>query len=338
MRFKTHSHRTHNLTTEDGQEVEIAYKPYSENDILGEVVGDKLVVAYLVHDDDDCGDIEDMIGEGVGKLYSFHRHAGQEDHTAGLEALGRDGNGDRDLQTVFDNAGEEARALYVAEALERIPLEGIVYYLGSHYDQLEGEGALEFATRVLIADYDEQSYPGSVFFGGILDDVLNKLFDDPLYFPGNPDAVSLDCYDHSGQTWSVSGGGMQCRWDTANGAGVWVPDDCLKSQLDSDEASGLNRYEQAVKYCRQFLESFNSMINGDVYGCVTEVFQKTGENADDWEQLEEDACWRYVGHAYAKETLQGEYFDSVVERLKKANHDNAIAFDKVEDTEGGSCD
>ena len=32
---------------------------------------------------------------------------------------------------------------------------------------------------------------------------------------------------------------------------------------------------------------------------------------------EEDACWGFIGHDYAKETLQGEYFDSVIERLKK---------------------
>jgi hypothetical protein len=45
------------------------------------------------------------------------------------------------------------------------------------------------------------------------------------------DKVLLDCYDHGGQVWSVSGAGMQCRFDTAKGAGFWVPDSCAKEEI-----------------------------------------------------------------------------------------------------------
>lgn len=41
---------------------------------------------------------------------------------------------------------------------------------------------------------------------------------------GNPLAVALDVYEHSGMHLSVSGEGMQCRWDTTRGGAVWVPD------------------------------------------------------------------------------------------------------------------
>jgi hypothetical protein len=42
---------------------------------------------------------------------------------------------------------------------------------------------------------------------------------------GNPLAVMLDIYEHSGVWYSVSGGGMQCAWDTSRGGAVWVPDE-----------------------------------------------------------------------------------------------------------------
>lgn len=45
----------------------------------------------------------------------------------------------------------------------------------------------------------------------------------------NPHAVLLDVYEHSGTSWSLSGEGMQCQWDTSKAAGVWVPDDeCIQ--------------------------------------------------------------------------------------------------------------
>lgn len=222
MKLKTHRTRTDNLETDEGYELELCHEPYSEDDIHVQVVGEKIVVAYLVHDDD-CPDIDDMLGDGMGRMCSFHRHASKDEHRDGLEALGR-----------------------------------------------------------------------------------------------NADAVLLDVYDHSGQWWSVSGGGVRCQWDTASGAGVWLPDDVLTQQLNDDEAKGLDRRSKAVEYAEQFLSQFNAINTGDVYGCATEVFQRTGPEDDDWESYAEDSCWGFVGHDYAKETLKVEYFDSAVERLRKA--------------------
>ncbi len=48
----------------------------------------------------------------------------------------------------------------------------------------------------------------------------------------NKYAVLLDVYDHSGQVYSISGEGMQCRWDTARGGAVWVPDACAQEEID----------------------------------------------------------------------------------------------------------
>tara|TARA_R110001583_G_scaffold7080_3_gene35226 strand:+ start:602 stop:1591 length:990 start_codon:yes stop_codon:yes gene_type:complete len=51
---------------------------------------------------------------------------------------------------------------------------------------------------------------------------------------GNKYAVLLDVYKHSGEYWSVSEEGRQCGWDTSRGAGVFVPDEYMEPQLDSE--------------------------------------------------------------------------------------------------------
>jgi hypothetical protein len=45
--------------------------------------------------------------------------------------------------------------------------------------------------------------------------------------PPDKDVIMLDLYDHSGCTWSISGTGTQCRWDTSRWEAVWVPDKCI---------------------------------------------------------------------------------------------------------------
>ena len=56
---------------------------------------------------------------------------------------------------------------------------------------------------------------------------------DPDIIP-NPFAIVLDKFEHGEVSWSVFGEGMQDRWDTSHGAGVWIPDDaCLEHILSS---------------------------------------------------------------------------------------------------------
>ena len=112
------------------------------------------------------------------------------------------------------------------------------------------------------------------------------------------DGVLLDCYEHGEQHWSISGKGTQCRFDTARGAGVWVPDDCLRSQLDADEREGKDRRAQAVLYAQQFLEQYNAIINGEVYGIVTEIYDEHGGF------ISCDHCWGYVGSEGTAEEMK----------------------------------
>ena len=192
--------------------VTLTVAPVDHLEPLAAKSGDKLIIVYAVQDDH--LDLEDLLGDGMGKLLSLHRHSNT--HGQAFAALGRD-----------------------------------------RYGEL-----------------------------------------DPAFIPDR-DAVVLNCTTRCGQLWTVrdTGGSLP-------GAGVWIPDDCLRSQLDDDEKAGKDRHAQAVLYAGQFLESYNAIINGEVYGIVTETYDEHGGF------INCDHCWGYVGSEDTAEEMKMQ-FDSV---------------------------
>jgi len=218
MQIKSISRHQHYAHIDDVT-VELEFKPAYEEYMLSERRGDKIVVAYLVYDDH-YGDIQDLMGEATGRLYSLHR-------------LGPRGDSEK-----------------AADAIEN-----------------------------------------------------------------NVDAVLLDCYDHGGQSWSMYGTGTQCQFDTARGAGVWVPDEGLLEHLV--ELKGKKRRAQAIEFCKQFLETYNAILGGEVYGCVVETFQQDASDEDMWRRVSEDACWGFIGSKDSMESLQSEFFAPAVESVEE---------------------
>lgn len=51
--------------------------------------------------------------------------------------------------------------------------------------------------------------------------------------------VLLDIYEHGGMAYSVTGTGMQCRWDTTRGGAIWVPDDGAQENIRYNVLRGL---------------------------------------------------------------------------------------------------
>jgi len=298
--------RNRTVITEDfeGFDYELEFEPVG--DILKAKVGDKVVIAYLVRDDD-YRDIDDMMGDCMGKLLSFHGHS--KDIAEGLTALGKDSDGEPDLDAVWDEHWEAATRRYVAMAMRDATPDQIIEQFEE--DPCDMPEAVEVARDLLEQDCVGVSRWDRVLYEESMLQVLLEMWSEPEYFPGDPDAQLLDCYDHSGQHWSLSGGGMQCRWDTASGAGVWQPDKYLRQQIDSDVAEGKDRQAQCRIYAQQFLDQFNAIISGDVYGCVVETFELEGD------QIESDSCWGFVGGEYAEESLKDCFFDPTCEALAK---------------------
>lgn len=78
--------------------------------------------------------------------------------------------------------------------------------------------------------------------------------------------------------------------------------------------------DAASKYAESICSSYQSWCNGDVYGCVVEVFDRIGDDPDEphWESDgDHDACWGFIGSDYALESLKSEYFEPAVKRLQK---------------------
>jgi hypothetical protein len=115
----------------------------------------------------------------------------------------------------------------------------------------------------------------------------------------------LDCYEHGGQVWSVTGSGPQCLFDTARGAGVWVPDQCLREELDSIKTNeGIDAARtKTVEFARQALGSYNAWLAGDCYGVAVDVFSIAGDRLN---LIDESAVWGYVGRKWAEESLSEE--------------------------------
>lgn len=67
----------------------------------------------------------------------------------------------------------------------------------------------------------------------------------------------LSCYQHSGTSWSLKGEGTQCRWDTAQIAGVLV--------WEGKAADCGSTPEEREAYARGTLETYTEWLNGGTY-------------------------------------------------------------------------
>ena len=111
----------------------------------------------------------------------------------------------------------------------------------------------------------------------------------------NKDAVRIDKYEHSGISYSVSGEGRQCRFDTSDTWAVWYPDNCLLDELKG--LKGIARRKKCIEYARQACELCNQWANGEVYCIVRENFDLNKE------QIDYDIVGGYFGREYAEKEL-----------------------------------
>jgi hypothetical protein len=99
-------------------------------------------------------------------------------------------------------------------------------------------------------------------------------------------AFLLDYYEHGGCAWSLSGGGMQCQWDTARRAGLLVWE-------HKPEDMGAKTPEDRAKDAKGFLEVYNAWCNGEGYGysIVERVTLPCGHTED----KDLDSCFGFYG-------------------------------------------
>jgi hypothetical protein len=295
----------------DGLTAELSFEPscvmnYVEHKIAKQ--SGLVVVGYLVDDHDVGNPLDDC--DGMGHIYSSHRHSGQ--HAKMQDALGLDSDWRRDLSLpVVEREAESAlkelvrtrfQVDLVAFILECANNSGLTRDQALAYFVEDFTGRLPYHQETWLTEKVREH----VTWERLLDEAWQLARRSGQV--GDPYAVMLDCYEHGCQVWSVTGSGPQCLFDTARGAGVWVPDQFLREELDSiktNEGIDMAR-SKAVEFARQALGSYNAWLAGDCYGVAVDVFSTEGDRL---KLVDESAVWGYVGREWAESALSDE-FDS----------------------------
>lgn len=278
-------------------EVELEYCPCEWVDpIIEAAPNGNVIVGYLCQDSDCQNPLEDC--DGMGEIHHHPRSRYGSRDSGYCDALGLDSYGEPRLDLILDRHYDEAFKRYVEKLIDTRGVEWLAETFSEDYTRDEDETDEQFVMDAL--HQSTEGYPWEqVTFADDMQDVLTTMFHEPEYFPGDPDAILLDLYEHGGVAYSVSGGGMQCRWDTSTGESVWIPDACLRDELEKI-ADPTGRYRKAKEYAAQACETYTSWCNGDNYGVVVQTHDSEGHLYD------EDACWGYIGGDYAEEELAGQ--------------------------------
>lgn len=314
MRYRQTHDTNHTLDTPFGEvEVQFSADMADYDGALAHREGDHLVVAYLSHDNDpsmhpldDCDGMGKIIGRGK---YETRNH----DESELFEALGLDRSGDPNYELVAD----EVNAAW-KEYIESVSPDTWYDFIETLY------GNVDMGERInLINKWRDELMEVDAFYEGNVcycvmeaekyvtdrdassedcrraaahldfdvekttETLWRKAYDEGRI--GNPDAVILDVYDHSGIAWSISGGGTQCRWDTSRGAGIWIPDACAKDEIERRAPVYATAYIRQTQWLKgkgqqyQLVDtaSKNSIAMSDDWGDLWKMAQKYAEAAGD---------------------------------------------------------
>lgn len=224
--------------------------------MLDKVSEDKLVLTYLADDSDCRSPLESCDGEGG--IFTSHRHAGQDSHRSMQQALGLDSDWNEDLY--HSEALKLTSELIINQLKSDKNLRARLTRLMNKYstkainslnslilqaceDMNDGVYVTDTFVRYFCNQYYLHNMEGREHetlseLGAIAESKLNDGFNlaRSRGLIGNNLAIKLDIYEHGGISYSVSGEGMQCRFDTSRGAAVWVPDDCARENIDTKAA------------------------------------------------------------------------------------------------------
>lgn len=241
MKFRIETHNYFELP--NGVEVELPFNP--EDWLQDELVTVERPdggyrVAYLVHDDYCQNPLEECDGMGVIWHHPRSRYGKSDGY---YEALGLDSYGDPiiDEDKLQQMWHDKVMALslqdfYINPALRKVAdAEDLREMLAD--ESIIGDYTFEQNARSAWSVRLEDADPDDV--QTLIDKVEEKLSDwnyaaaeQECQQPMDKYAVLLDVYDHSGRSYSLSGGGIQCRWDTSQGEAVWAADAYTKEEID----------------------------------------------------------------------------------------------------------
>lgn len=241
MIFRTETH--HYFELPNGVEVELPLEP--ENWLQDELVTVERPdggyrIAYLMHDVHCDNPLDDC--DSLGKVWHHPRsHYGKSDgyyEACGLDSYGDPVIDEDKLQQMWHDKvmALSLQDFYINPALREIAdAEDLREMLAD--ESIIGDYTFEQNARSAWGVRLEDADPDDV--QALIDKVEEKLIDwsyaaaaDECQQPMDKYAVLLDVYEHGARAYSLSGGGMQCRWDTSRGEAVWVADKYAKEEID----------------------------------------------------------------------------------------------------------
>ena len=222
------------------------------------VVMERFIVAGGLCFDDDaerCNPLAE--GHAMGCLYHRGRRARRDEEEYFFHALGRDGDGNKDLGDE-GVSGQLADCVVASLRKNRSLMATLGNLLRSRDKAATWNAVLQTVEDAVhqegwefALDYIAKQFLDVPWWNDLapcwhdkLKDLANLLCESEAEAAweralvagsiGYPLAVLLDIYDHGGVVYSVTGHGMQCRWDTTRGGAIWVPDEDAEDNIRSN--------------------------------------------------------------------------------------------------------
>jgi hypothetical protein len=245
VKIKKHVKTSYSVSSSEFPDTtfEVSFEPvdlYQKEPVIIRKINDNLaVVGYLSRDDTPQDPTE---WDGNGHIYTSNRWA--SDHDKMQSALGLNSSWEPDLELVDIQLVDDRYIEYFCANTEVEDL--IEHYERGTERELEltsGPSDADMAYKIYCAEEDLRCNASwNLKYADVYEDIQKTMWEEGRADGtiGNPHAVLLDVYDHGGQSFSISGQGMQCRWDTARGAAVWVPTDSDVENIHQQVLKALN--------------------------------------------------------------------------------------------------
>ncbi len=211
-------------------EFELPIKPSEGyDDFLVYENAEGLMLGYLFDDPDVQDPQEDDCM--FGNIYSAHRNSGT--HKEMQKALGLNSDWQPDLDLIEEEAVVE-RAFKVLEDSKSL-VAGTVASdwtcAAEHFLDYWTKEPEESLMDAMKRSWDNENDLSDA--GVPVDGIRQALWSEGRLNGtiGDKHAVSLDVYEHGLVSYSVSGSGTQCQWDTAKGGAVWVPSEEARAEI-----------------------------------------------------------------------------------------------------------
>lgn len=385
------------VNTLAGEEIDVRHQIRLEADLEERmlVLPNHVIVGGLCYDQDASNPLESCDGEG--KIFHRGRRANREEESNFYEALGLTSDGVPDLnaevvsefladKVVKQIAGNRSLMTTLTNLLRssRYLKSGVanweqVFHFIRYAIQQEG---FAFAPDYIAEIFFDQRWFVDLdeVWRDKLDDLVCLLSESEAEQAwsrareagkiGNPLAQEVDIYEHSGISYTLSGQGMLCRWDTTPAGAVWVPDACAEENIRYNVLSnlgvGIVRYFGAVgsvddpcharfsldggvtwvgeaeswnwtqateamikasgrnidqgemlrlmqsearNYAKSCIETYSQWANGETYGRVIYVIDRTtGLLLDE----HDDETWGFIGMDHAEEDLESSLLSAAL--------------------------